>query len=89
MIRSEIRDNSVNDLQRYGYVVMGFNLHENCWVGYDLEGNKWSVKSKLFDEGLTYKDAECDKRWYRVCRPDELVKHGAGKIPRVGVNTRG
>lgn len=78
--RRKIVGNSVEDMQRYGWVVFEYSLLRGEWIGRDLQGNKWVIGTKEI-EGVEWAYIECNDRWYRCVKPETLESAGAQRLP--------
>lgn len=81
-----VRNNSVADMKRYGWVVMDYSHLDDRWIGRDHDGNSWSVDPVRFENGLEWVDFNYkDRFWFRCCKPDDLRKAGAIMVPKRNV----
>lgn len=77
-----VRENTVADMWRFGWVVLAYDMWSDRWKGRDHEGNTYSVQTAPFqDRTLDWLDFSCDGISYRCCKPEALKKAGAERIP--------
>lgn len=76
---------TVEDALNNGSVVLEYELQRGCWLGVDLERNRYTVTSIQFGDGLPWESAYYYGRWFRVCEKNELKQYGAEVIRAVNV----
>ena len=70
-----VRNNTVSDMWRFGWVVLAYDFWCDKWLGRDEGGNKYSVSTVPFiDRTIDWLDFTCDGVTYRCCKPKDLKK---------------
>ncbi len=85
-LHRKIKDNTMSDMRRYGWVVMDYDHLEDAWVGRDDQGNTWKLGDRWFMDSMRWSRFEINDKYYRCIKSDDLKKAGAEMIPKRNAN---